>query len=240
MLEVIQIPFFTDNYAYLLLDKDSRDVVLIDPAGHDEVIKTIKDNRYNVKFILNTHHHHDHVGGNQVLSELYDCPVIGYKGDKHRIPCITDTVDDGDVVSFNGNKIQVILTVGHTTGSISYYLKDYGWLFCGDLIFSAGCARIFEGTYQQLYDSLHKVMSLPDETQIYSAHEYTKKGLEFAMISFPDKVHIRDYYQHVLSLRKDNIPTIPTTLAREKVINPFMIVNSIEDFTKLRQLRDNF
>lgn len=239
-LQVIQYPFFNDNYGYLVIYNGNRDAFIVDPGCAKTAIDIIQQNKCNLKYILNTHHHNDHIGGNIELVNKYHCDVIGYKGDKERINNISIMVDNRDIINFGNHKIEVIFVPGHTIGHIAYYIKDSDILFIGDTLFSGGCGRIFEGTYQQMFDSLNIIKSLPNQTKIYCAHEYTLSNLKFAKTIFPNNINIDNYYSNVLNKRQKKLSTLPSTIAIEKQINPFLLASDLDQFIKFRKLKDNF
>lgn len=190
--------------------------------------------------VLNTHHHPDHIGANIALKKATSCEIIGFYDDAHRIPAIDTKVKDGDEIKVCGYTAHVMFVPGHTLGHIAYYFQEQGALFCGDTLFAMGCGRLFEGTPQQMFDSLQKFKALPDETNVYCAHEYTLANATFSLSVDPDNKALQQRYEEVKNLRKQGIPTIPTTIGLEKSTNPFMRAKTVEEFARLRTLKDNF
>ena len=176
-MEVKIIPCLSDNYSYLIFDKDKKIACVIDPSEARPVIEAVNKLDLDLKYILNTHHHYDHVGGNKKLKEEFDAKIIGYKEDQSRIPEIDILVEDGQIWSKDNFEIKIFHVPGHTSGHVCYYLAKNKIIFTGDTLFSLGCGRVFEGTYDQMFNSLNFIKSFPKDTKIYCGHEYTKKKL---------------------------------------------------------------
>ena len=181
MLEIKQIPVLNDNYIYLIIDSETKISACIDPALSEPVINLLEKENLSLNYILNTHHHCDHVGANLDLKKKYDCKIIGNKKDSSRIPGIDIKLDEGDFFEIGSSRCSIIEVSGHTNGHVAYYFKEENVIFCGDTLFSLGCGRLFEGTPQQMVQSLLKIRSLPDDTKIYCAHEYTLNNANFAL-----------------------------------------------------------
>ena len=176
--------------------------------------------------ILITHHHFDHIGGLELLKPLIKGSVIGPKN--NAIDLLDKNVGEGDIIESIGLQFSVFEVPGHTLDHIAFYSETKKEvLFCGDTIFSGGCGRVFEGTFEQMNHSLEKLMSLPSKTEIYCAHEYTLSNLQFALMAEPDNVDLKEYEINSKNKRENNIPTIPTTLGQELQINPFLRVAEI-------------
>ena len=171
----------TDNYSYIIFDEKTLSAAVIDPSEADPIINQIEQNNLVLKYIFNTHHHYDHVGGNQKLKEKYSCKVVGFEKDKHRIPDIDIGLKDNEKWKNELFECEVKHIPGHTSGHICIYIKKLNALFTGDTLFSLGCGRIFEGTYKEMYDSLNKLKKFPNDTKIYCGHEYTKKNSDFCL-----------------------------------------------------------
>lgn len=162
-----------DNYSYLIIDKKSNEACVIDPSEADPVIDFCEENKIKIKYILNTHHHYDHVGGNKEIKEFYNSKILGFEHDKNRIPEIDILLKDQEVWKKNNFEAKIFHIPGHTTGHICYYFFNEKILFTGDTLFSLGCGKIFEGTYAQMFNSLRLFKSFPLDTKIYCGHEYT-------------------------------------------------------------------
>jgi len=229
-MKVTPIPAFDDNYIWAIHNGTSingvADVVVVDPGDADPVIAAIKQNSWRLRAILLTHHHYDHTGGVGELIRLLDdagdayIPVYGPAHES--IKEVTHPLSEGDQVDFEnmGVHLKVLDTPGHTRGHICYYGNNA--LFCGDTLFAAGCGRIFEGTAAQMYESLEKIRTLPETTQLYCAHEYTLQNLGFARIAESDNRDIIERLKRVKGLRSQGKPSVPSTLAEELQTNPFL------------------
>lgn len=238
MIEIIQIAVLNDNYIYIL--RNGNEAAVVDPALAEPVLKWLKDNNCELKYILNTHHHFDHIGGNIELKQKTGAVVCGFANDAARIAGIEKYLEDGEQINILGSKAQVIFVPGHTMGHIAYYFCDEKALFCGDTIFSLGCGRLFEGTYQQMFDSLVKLKKLPDDTLIYCAHEYTLSNGNFAVTIEPDNKDLRCRVDEVKILRSDGKPTIPVKMKDEKLTNPFLRASGVNEFSRIRKAKDGF
>ncbi|XP_027340289.1 probable hydroxyacylglutathione hydrolase 2, chloroplastic isoform X2 [Abrus precatorius] len=225
-LQIEVVPCLKDNYAYLLHDVGTGTVGVVDPSEAVPVIDALSRKNRNLTYILNTHHHHDHTGGNVELKTKYGAKVIGSGADKARIPGIDIYLNDGDKWMFAGHEVRVMDTPGHTQGHISFYFPGSGAIFTGDTLFSLSCGKLFEGSPQQMLSSLKKIMSLPDDTYIYCGHEYTLSNTKFALSIEPENKELQSYAAHVAYLRSKGLPTIPTTLKMEKDCNPFLRTSS--------------
>ena len=170
-----------DNYSYLLIDNKSKKACVIDPGEAYPIMNYIEKNQINLKYILNTHHHSDHIGGNLFLKEKYNCQIIGFEGDKNRIPKIDILLKDNEIWKNDTFEAKIFHLPGHTLGHIAFYFYKEKKIFTGDTLFSLGCGRIFEGTYSQMFSSLNKIKELPLDTEIYCGHEYTLQNSKFCL-----------------------------------------------------------
>ncbi|KAK9288835.1 hypothetical protein L1049_017300 [Liquidambar formosana] len=227
-LQIELVPCLKDNYAYLLHDVDTGTVGVVDPSEAVPVIDALSRKNRNLTYILNTHHHYDHTGGNVELKARYGAKVIGSGADRDRIPGIDIVLNDGDKWMFAGHEVLVMETPGHTRGHISFYFPGSRAIFTGDTLFSLSCGKLFEGTPEQMLSSLKKIMSLPDDTDIYCGHEYTLSNSKFALSVEPNNEALQSYAAHVAHLRSKRLPTIPATLKMEKSCNPFLRTSSVE------------
>ena len=239
-MKVEIIPCLQDNYSYLIIDEDRYEACVIDPSEAKPIIDYLSGKNINLKYILNTHHHYDHIGGNTELKKKFGSVVLGFNGDAKRIPEIDILLKDNEIWN-NGNfKAKIIHIPGHTTGHICFYFFDENLLFTGDTLFSLGCGRIFEGTYEQMYDSLNKLKSLPKETKIYCGHEYTLNNSKFCLEHDSENSSLLKKIEFIKKQRNNNLPTIPSTLQDEIDCNIFLRANDLKTFSKLRELKDNF
>lgn len=221
MPDISAVPAFRDNYIWLIGNNDNC-VAIVDPGDAEPVLKAVTERELVPAAILTTHHHADHVGGVKQLLEHYDIPVYGPA--RESIPGRTETLREGDTITLDalGLSFDILDVPGHTAGHIAYYGE--GCLFIGDTLFMSGCGRLFEGTPAQMHDSLEKLAALPDETQIYCAHEYTLANLRFAHAVEPENKDIEERIRACRELRENSIPTVPGSLALEKATNPFLRV----------------
>lgn len=220
MMEVHAVHAFDDNYIWLIGCADKRNVAIVDPGDEDPVFDYLAAHSLTPEAILITHHHGDHTGGVTALVERYNIPVYGPANE--RIPALTHPLAESDEVELSGCglRLRVLDTPGHTRDHICYV--GHGALFCGDVMFAAGCGRIFEGTAEQMYRSLEKLRALPDETLVYCAHEYTEANLRFAIVAEPDNADTRQRQEKVKRLRAERLDTVPSLMGEEKRTNPFL------------------
>ncbi|SFP35020.1 hydroxyacylglutathione hydrolase [Nitrosomonas cryotolerans] len=257
MLTIYPVRAFKDNYIWVI--HNQYYAAIVDPGDAVPVLDYLQYNNLQMIAILNTHHHHDHVGGNTILLSKFSVPVYGPKNEL--IPNLTHPVWEGDTIYLDelSLSLRVLGVPGHTAGHIAYYASDKtNLLFCGDTLFACGCGRIFEGTAEQMYASLQKLICLPDKTLVYCAHEYTSDNIRFARIVEPENTALLKLEGATEALRNQDMPTLPTTLAMEKATNPFLrcnqkdVINNtsihagrtlsdpVSVFTELRNWKNNF
>ena len=239
-MQVFQIPALTDNYIYILREEQANLTAVVDPALEGPVTAFLKKKQWKLDYILNTHHHPDHVGGNQSLQKIWQPQTAGFAPDAPRIPGINKLLNEGDIFHFGPHKACVLFLPGHTLGHIAYWFSSSGMLFCGDTLFAMGCGRLFEGSPQQMFNSLQKIKSLPPETKIYCTHEYTEQNGRFALTVAPQNPALKARMQEVLKKRKRNQPTVPFLLSDDLKTNPFLMAETPERFAQLRQKKDHF
>jgi len=255
-MRIVQIPLLRDNYGYLAVCEETGAAAIVDPSEAEPVLARIEKEKIDVKAILNTHHHRDHTGGNSGLLARLRVEVYGHQSDEQRIPGITRKIDDGDEVRVGKSAGRVLFIPGHTTGHVAYLFGKN--LFCGDTLFTAGCGRLFEGTAEQMLNSLTKLKRLAADTLVYCGHEYTEKNLEFALTLEPGNPKLRARMERVRAERAEGRPTVPATMAEEIETNPFLRwdsaelkenlrkrfpeleLNPVPVFAKVRQLKDQF
>ena len=225
-MQLHAIPAFTDNYLWTLVEGDSA--VVVDPGDAAPLLRFLDDRKLTLTAILVTHHHPDHIGGLAPLLGRGDVPVYGPAAESGRIRLLSHALDDGDTVEVLGRRFEVIAVPGHTLGHIAYYCAgtpandEPGILLCGDTLFSAGCGRLFEGTPEQMHASLTRLAALPPQTQVYCTHEYTLANLAFARAVEPENADIAAHIDQVRAWRAVERPSLPSTLALEHRINPFL------------------
>lgn len=216
MFEVSFIPAFKDNYIWLLTE--GRRAFVVDPGDAIPVIARLEAEGLDLEGILITHHHADHQGGIAELAARWQPKV--YAPASESITGRTHPLQGGDRIEVLGQELAVLAVPGHTLGHLAYYLP--GLLFCGDTLFGAGCGRLFEGTPEQMADSLGRLAALPDDTLVYCAHEYTEINLAFALAVEPDNPALHARCARVAALRAGGRPSLPSTLGEEKATNPFL------------------
>ena len=239
-MEVEIISCLKDNYSYLVIDKDNNSACIVDPSESEPIIEVIEKKKVNLKFILNTHHHYDHVGGNEILKKKFGAKIIAFKGDKNRIPFVDILLEDNEIWKNLNFEFKVFHIPGHTSGHICFYFYKDNIVFSGDTLFSLGCGRIFEGTYEQMYYSLNKFKELPKETKVYCGHEYTLQNSVFCATYDKNNDELNKKILEIKSKRDRNLPTIPSTIGEELACNIFLRAKNLKDFSKLRDLKDNF
>ncbi len=256
MTDVLHARAFEDNYIWLIRGKSPDRVAIVDPGDAEPVLAALEKQRLTPAAILCTHHHGDHVGGVEDILKHYKVPVYGPA--RERIPAVTRKLQDGDHLDLPdlGLGFDVLDVPGHTAGHIAYY--GAGMLFCGDTLFSAGCGRLFEGTAEQMLTSLSRFAALPEATRVYCGHEYTEANLRFALTVEPDNADASNYRERARALRRQNLPTLPSTIGLERRVNPFLrsgqagvrrsaekqagraLVSELEVFAAVRRWKDGF
>lgn len=236
MTTITLIPVLNDNYAYLI--ETDTVTAIVDPGEAPPVIDALEAKGKSLDLILNTHHHGDHIAGNDALIEKYGATLIGPAAESARIKGMDKTVAEGDRFEIGGEAVEVLETPGHTSGHVVFYLPQAKALFSGDTLFSMGCGRLFEGTPDQMWQSLQKIMALPDDTQIYCGHEYTKANGMFCMNIEPDNGDLKQRMDDVVTLREAGQPTLPVTLGKEKKTNAFLRAGSAQRFAEIRAAKD--
>ena len=239
-MKVEIISCLQDNYSYLIIDENTNIACVVDPSESQPVSNFIDRNNIELKYILNTHHHYDHVGGNELIKKEFDTKVIGFNNDKERIPFIDITLEDQEIWSSDNFTAKVFHIPGHTSGHICFHFYKDNFLFTGDTLFSLGCGRIFEGTYEQMFNSLKIIKSFPEETLIYCGHEYTSKNAEFCLQNDPGNNELIKKINKINTFVKKGEPTIPSSLKEEIACNIFLRAKDVKMFSKLRDLKDNF
>ena len=229
-----------DNYSYLIIDEIKNNACVVDPSESKPIIDFIENSNIKLEYILNTHHHYDHVGGNLELKKKYNSKVIGFKEDRHRIPEIDILVEDNQIWKKDNFEAKIYHVPGHTTGHIAYHFIKEKKIFTGDTLFSLGCGRIFEGTYEQMFNSLNKIKTLPKDTEIFCGHEYTLQNSNFCLAYDSENLKLKNQIKIIKEKLKDGLPTIPTVLNDEMECNIFLKAKDLKSFSKLRDLKDNF
>ncbi len=252
--DIAIVPLLKDNYGYLLHDRSSGQTAIVDPSEAEPVLAAADQRSWRISHVINTHHHHDHSGGNLGLKRACQPAVIGPAYDRQRIPALTQAIDEESGLDFAGHRAQVLFIPGHTRGHIALFFETAKALFCGDTLFSIGCGRMFEGTPDQMWASLKKLRALPDDTWVYCGHEYTEANCRFALTIDPANTGLRDYSAAVRAARAKREGTIPSILGIEKQCNPFLRADAplflerfggeardpVMAFAAIRQAKDSF
>ncbi len=257
-MQVYRLEALSDNYIFLLHDPEQNIAAVVDPAEAKPVLQRLQDLGAELVAIFNTHHHLDHVGGNQQLMQHFkQVQVYGGAEDRGRIPGQQVFLKEGDRVHFADRSAEVLFVPGHTRAHIAYYFHpnnagEAGDLFCGDTLFAGGCGRLFEGSPAQMVESLTKLQTLPDNTKVWCAHEYTLKNLQFAITVDRSNTDLQSRFASVKAARSQREATVPSMLGLEKRTNPFLrwnqpalqsAVNShdpVQTFARLRGMKDQF
>jgi hydroxyacylglutathione hydrolase len=221
-LQIHQIPCLQDNYGYLIHDPASGLTASIDTPDAAAIGSALSERGWKLDYILNTHHHFDHAGGNLALKAKTGCVIVGSRADAARIPGIDVLVGEGDRFALGSHEARILETSGHTVGHICYVFDEDKAAFVGDTLFSLGCGRLFEGTPGQMWESLQKLMALPDDVRVYCAHEYTQSNGRFAVTMEPRNAALEARVADVAALRAAGQPTVPSTIGLEKATNPFL------------------
>ena len=234
------IPCLQDNYSYLVIDERNNSACVIDPSESEPIINFIKKNNIKLRYILNTHHHFDHIGGNEELKKKFGSTILGFKDDSYRIPKIDVLLEDNQIWKAENFTAKIIHIPGHTSGHICFHFFNEKLVFTGDTLFSLGCGRIFEGTYKEMFNSLSKIKSLPKETKVICGHEYTLNNSKFCIKYDSKNLKLKKKIENIKKKIIDGLPTIPTTIKEELDCNIFLRTKDLESFSKLRDLKDNF
>ena len=229
-----------DNYSYLIIDKNNLKACVVDPREASPIINFVEKKKLKLEYIINTNHHYDHVGGNLELKRKYNSKVIGFKEDKKRIPGIDILVEDNQIWNEDNFEAKIYHVPGHTSGHIAFHFFKEKKLFIGDTLFSLGCGRIFEGTNEEMFNSLNRIKKIPDDTEIYCGHEYTLQNSKFCLAHDSTNLNLKNKILEIERKLKNGLPTIPTFLKDELKCNIFLKAKDVKSFSKLRDLKDNF
>ena len=221
-LSIEPIPAFKDNYIWLLRDDASGETAVVDPGQSEPALAVLKRRGWRLDWILNTHHHWDHVSGNRALKRATGCRVAGAFIDQARIPGINLTLSGGDEFKLGESRAEILFTPGHTSGHICFWFPGEAALFCGDTLFLMGCGVLAEGDAQELYASLHKLAALPANTRAYCAHEYTVANGKFALSVDAGNDALQRRVARDADRRQRGVPTVPAAISEELMTNPFL------------------
>lgn len=222
MLYIHQFPCLNDNYGYLVHDDDSGATAAIDTPDAEKYLSEAAAKGWTITDIWNTHWHPDHAGGNAKIKAETGCQIVGPKGEAEKIPGIDRRVSGGDRVQLGGYEALVMDVPGHTLGHIAFHVPGEAVAFVGDAVFALGCGRVFEGTPDMMWESLSRIKTLPDETTLYCAHEYTQANARFAETIETGNTALMDYIVEIDAKRTRGERTVPMKLSRELATNPFL------------------
>lgn len=259
-MEIVPVPLLSDNYGYLLFDPTTKRAAIVDCSEADPVLAEVQRRGLRLEAILSTHHHFDHVGGNEAVAQaIPGIRILGSKEDRTRVPALTEGLEDGEEFDVIGVRGRAILIPAHTSGHLAYFFPGAGpSVFSGDTLFTAGCGRLFEGSPAQMMESLGKLAALPDTTRVWCGHEYTEKNLCFAHELEPANAEIAAKLERVRAQRREGKPSVPSTIGEEKLTNPFLrsesrelrrtlqkrfpdlSADAVTVFAKTRELKDTY
>ena len=238
-LTVVPVAVLNDNYAWLLHDKSSGETAAVDPSVGPPVLEAAEASGWRLTQVLNTHWHPDHTGGNRVIHEALGIPVSGPE-EVRRVYPVNRVLAEGDRIAVGGFEAEVWAIPAHTAGHIALYFESAKAVFVGDTLFAMGCGRLFEGTATQMHANLQRLAGLPGDVLVYCGHEYTLANARFAVTIEPDNAELAERLIRVEAARERGEVTLPTTIAEECATNPFMRAGSVEEFARLRRLKDSF
>ena len=252
--EIHQFICRTDNYGVLVSDADTGLTMSVDAPDAKRIDEELEKKKLNLTHLLITHKHQDHIDGIEYLKNKYNCIVLGPESEKDQIPHLDITLIGDEYIDFSGSPIRVIETPGHTLGHIVFFFEREKILFAGDTLFLMGCGRVFEGTHEQMFESIKKIRYLPIDTVIYCGHEYSLANAKFAISIYPDNENIGKRYEHIQKAVSEKKYCLPTTLERELRTNPFLMYDDpvlknklgkikstdLEVFSETRTQKDNF
>lgn len=247
--EIVQFPCLQDNYGFLVRDHASGEVIAVDTPDADAILAALDERGWPLTYILNTHWHEDHVGGNLALKAATGARVIAPAIECTRIPGVDIAIGDGAVIFLGGLTIAAMATDGHTLGHLSYHIPRLNAVFVGDTLFVMGCGRIFEGSPGMMWESLQRLAALPEETKVYCAHEYAAANARFAL-TVDNGAETTDRANDIFAMRDHGEPSVPTTIGIERRTNPFLHLpqiagrgteaEALRKFAELRAHKDTF
>lgn len=253
-LEIVTLATLSDNYNFLIHDTETGQTALVDAPEDPSIAEALKARGWGLDIILLTHHHWDHIDGASALRAKFGCKILGAEADAHRLPDLDIVVRPGESFDLFGRSVDVIDVPGHTIGHVAFYLASENALFSADSLMALGCGRLFEGTPAQMFASLSKLAALPENTMVYSGHEYTAANAKFALAIEPGNLALKQRVEAIETARNANNPTVPSRLSEELATNPFLRSASpevqatvglsgaelVDVFTEVRRRKDNF
>ena len=252
--EIVTIPCLEDNYAFLIGNLDTLEAAIVDVPDAEPINEELAKRGWTLTTVLLTHHHWDHIDGLDGLKNRAGLSVIGALADEHRLPPLSSAVNEGDTIDVLGIPTHIIDVSGHTLGHIAFHMPSLDAVFTADSLMALGCGRLFEGTPAQMFESMQKLDALPDDTIIYSGHEYTAINARFALTIEPDNAALISRREATKLARAAGSPTVPSSLKRERATNPFLRAHipqiaehlgmadaaPVDVFTEIRKRRDKF
>jgi hydroxyacylglutathione hydrolase len=253
-LEIITIPALEDNYYFLIHDPETKRTAVLDAGDADPILAELKARDWTLDEIWITHHHWDHTDGLPALTVATRAPITGASADAHRLPPLARALKPEDSFEFAGHTVHILPADGHTLGQIAYYIPSANALFCADSLMTLGCGRLSEGTPAQMFKAAQRFAALPDETVMYSGHEYASANGAFAITIEPNNAQLQSRIADIATARASGQATVPSTLAVEKATNPYLRVHlpefkkalamenasDLEVFTAVRSQKDQF
>lgn len=237
--ELVPVPALSDNYVWLLHDPDSGETVAVDPGEAAPVLKAADARGWRITQVWNTHWHPDHVGGNGEIKAATGAIITG-PHEEGRIPTLDRVIGEGDVVRIGAHDGVAIAVGAHTSGHIAIHLPDLDVVFTGDTLFAMGCGRLFEGSAADMFAAMRKLEALPGGTRVACGHEYTVANGRYAVVAEPGNADAKQALARAESLRAEEKPTLPSTIAAERATNPFMRARSVEELAGRRAAKDGF
>ena len=228
-MTIIPLPALSDNYIWII--EKEKHIVVVDPSEADLLLQLMATKGYRLEAVLLTHMHQDHIGGVEDLIAAHPAPVYGPK----ETGVATEIVKGGEEIEALGEVFKVIATPGHTLGHVAYRMKEH--LFIGDTLFLSSCGRVFSGDYEAMFESLAALKAMDDEVKVYSAHEYSLSNLEQS-VEYLKNDATKNELERVRRLREEGAVTLPTTIGKEKQVNPFLVIDDFDEFVRYRKQRD--
>ena len=253
-VEIVTIPCLSDNYAFIGHNASTGETFLVDAPEAKPILAALEARSWTLHYILLTHHHGDHIDGVAEILSQYNAKVVGAGADAHRLPRLDEEVHEGDTLHICDEPVHVLDVSGHTVGHIAFHMPESGAVFTADSLMALGCGRVFEGTMDQMWDSLSKLAALPADTIVCSGHEYTTANAAFAQTIEPDNPDLISRIADIKAARERNEPTVPSKLSLELATNPFLRANEAsirrnlglqdaqpsEVFAEIRRRKDSF
>ena len=238
-LDIVPVPVLRDNYVWLVHDPAGGETAAVDPSVGPPVLGAAEARGWQLTQVLNTHWHPDHTGGNQAIHEATGAPVAGPE-EVRRVYAVDRVLAEGDRIAVGEFNAEVWAIPAHTAGHIALYFDVAKTIFVGDTLFAMGCGRLFEGTAEQMFANLQRLATLPGDVKVYCGHEYTLANARFAVSVEPGNAELADRLRRVEQARGRGEVTLPTTIDEERATNPFMRADNVEEFARLRKMKDSF